>query len=179
MTLVGHGLTGAALGLLATPRGAGRPRLLLLLLAFAALGNVPDFPLPYWGHYRYEVSHSLFVTVALAGGLGAVLWISRRARERVGGGQVIVLGAAAWCSHLLLDSFYNHGKGVAILWPLSTGRLALALPWFSTVRRPLWHLDGHSLRVMAVELAFFGGLFLLTAGVRWALLRSGARGSTR
>ena len=117
---MGHGLTGAALGLLATPAGAGRGRLLATLVAFAALANIPDLPLPGWGHSRYDISHSVFVNLPLALVLALALWRWRGLRLRV-----TLLGAAAWCSHLLLDSMYNHGKGVAIFWPLSAGRLAL------------------------------------------------------
>lgn len=177
MTLVGHGLTGAALGLLATPRDASRPRALACLLVFAALANVPDMPLPYWGHDRYEVSHSLFVLLGLMVVIGPVLWRWRRANELVGGPRTILLGAAALGSHLLLDSLYNHGKGVAIFWPVSAARLDLALPWFSTAHGPLWRPDLHLLRIMAVELVFYGGLFAVVATSRWALgLRASAGG---
>ncbi len=158
---MGHGLTGAALGLLATPAGAGRGRLLATLVAFAALANIPDLPLPGWGHSRYDISHSVFVNLPLALVLALALWRWRGLRLRV-----TLLGAAAWCSHLLLDSMYNHGKGVAIFWPLSAGRLALPLPWFSTAHGPLWRPDLHLLKVMAVELAFYGALFLVGAGLR-------------
>lgn len=175
MTLVGHGLTGAALGLLATPRDAGWPRTLAMLVIFAALGNTPDLPLPGWGHNLYEVSHSLPVTLALVALLGAALWSWPATRRRLGG-RTLLLGAAAWCSHLLLDSFYNHGKGVAIFWPLSRASLNLALPWFSTVRKPLWQPELHTFKVMAVELAFYGTAFLLVAGLRRVLFRR--RGAT-
>ena len=179
MTLVGHGLTGAAIGLVALPRGARRSRALALLGVFAALANVPDFPLPGWGHHRYDVSHSIFVTLGLATVFGLALWRWRGVGLQVGGSRAILWGAAAWSSHLLLDSFYNHNKGVAIFWPLSTARLELGLPWFSTVHAPLWHLDGHSLQVMATELFFFGGLFLVVATARWALGRRSGRGGRR
>lgn len=158
---MGHGLTGAALGLLAIPAGAGRGRALATLVAFAALANLPDLPLPYWGHNRYDVSHSVFVNLALALVLALALWRWRGARPRV-----VLLGAAAWCSHLLLDALYNHGKGVAIFWPVSAHRLALPLPWFSTAHGPLWRPDLHLLRVMAVELLFYGALFLAVAALR-------------
>ena len=169
MTIMGHGLSGAAVGLWAAPAGAGRARVLITLLVFAALANVPDLPLPCWGHNRYEISHSLLVNLALVLGLGLALWRWRGLRPRL-----VLLGAVAWCSHLLLDSLYNHGKGVAIVWPFSADRLALPLPWFSTAHGPLWRPDMHLLRVMAMELLCYGALFLMMAAVRWIARRRGA-----
>ena len=35
--------------------------------AFVALANLPDWPLPNWGHDRHDISHSIFVNVGLIG----------------------------------------------------------------------------------------------------------------
>ncbi len=54
---------------------------------------------------------------------------------------------------MLLDSFYNHGLGVAIFWPFSEGRLVLPLPWFSIMDGPLW--SWQALRISLIEVAFY------------------------
>jgi hypothetical protein len=36
-------------------------------------------------------------------------------RTRTGGWLVLAGGGVAWLSHLLLDTFYNHGLGLAML----------------------------------------------------------------
>jgi membrane-bound metal-dependent hydrolase YbcI (DUF457 family) len=124
----------------------------------ALLANIPDLPLPHWGHRSYRVSHSLFVnSLFLIAVLPAAFW--PRARTAVGGWRVLAGGAAAWLSHLLLDSFYNHARGVAIFWPFGPGRLRLPMPWFSTLDTSRL-LAPHNLRVAAIETAFYGGLLL-------------------
>jgi hypothetical protein len=66
-------------------------------------------------------------------------------------------GASAWLSHLLLDSFYNHGKGISIFWPFSKARLALPIPWFDLgVGSP-----AHIMHVFLIEfLSYFPWLVL-------------------
>jgi membrane-bound metal-dependent hydrolase YbcI (DUF457 family) len=102
-------------------------------MAFALLPNIPDLPFKHWGHRRYDISHSLFANLLLI--LGALSLLSWRQdlRHHTGGGLVLIGGIVAWLSHLLLDSFYNHGKGVAVFWPFSDAHLALPIPWFSVV----------------------------------------------
>jgi len=48
MTQLGHMLTGAAIGILCMPERAARPRIAAQVIAFAALANLPDTPLPGW-----------------------------------------------------------------------------------------------------------------------------------
>lgn len=129
MSPVGHSLIGLAIGL-----SVSRPRERLWVLpAFVVLANLPDGPLPGWGHDAYHVSHSLLVNLAL---IAATVGVLRRWL----GGRLLAAGAAAWLSHLLLDSFYNHGLGVQIGWPLIDYRLNLPIPWLRTldVAQPLW-----------------------------------------
>jgi len=85
----------------------------------------------------------------------------------------VACGIAAWLSHLLLDSFYNHGRGIAIYWPLSEGRFELSMPWFSTLHGS-WALDDHTARVVAIELAFYSPLVLGALAFRWVLNRRAA-----
>lgn len=158
MTPVGHTLMGLALGHAATPRGWSTRAHAGVLATFAVLANLPDAPLPGWGHDAYAVSHSLLVTTLAAGGLAVALAVKTALP-----GRLLAAGVAAWCSHLLLDTLYNHGQGLAVWWPVSDARLALPVPWFSTMRLdPLVSL--HNLRVFAIELLCYAPLLL---GVAW------------
>jgi hypothetical protein len=136
VTPAGHSLAGLAIGVLGMPQKASCWHTLAHLAAFAILPNVPDPPIPSWGHDRYDISHSLFSNLSL--GLLVMLALAWRSevRARLGGWPVLVSGVGAWLSHLLLDSFYSHGLGVAIFWPLFNASLALPIPWFNVVPSP-------------------------------------------
>ncbi len=134
MTQTGHTLVGIAIGILSMPKGATTKAKAARLTAFALLANIPDFPLENWGHDRYDVSHSIFVNLLLIGIVVVFFAFLRNARTLIGGWQVLAGGALAWLSHLLLDSFYNHGQGIAIFWPFSEARLILPVPWFAVVQ---------------------------------------------
>lgn len=131
------------------------------MTSFVVLANLPDAPLPGWGHDRYLVSHSLFVNGAIIAVLMLGLSVWHVARDRIGGLQVMVGSAMAWLSHMLLDSFYNHGRGIAIFWPFGLGRLALPIPWFSTLGGFPPSLDAHTVYVCVVELLCYGPLLVL------------------
>jgi hypothetical protein len=57
--------------------------------------------------------------------------------------------------------------GLAMLWPFSKARLSPAVPWFEVLDKPLPHFDAHSARVLLIELASYGPLFLLALACRW------------
>jgi inner membrane protein len=137
----------------------------VFLATFVVLGNLPDLPVRNWGHHRYYISHSLFVNLAFIAVLCAALRLWRRGPEVVCGWPVLAGGATAWLSHLLLDSFYNHGLGVAIFWPFSDASLALPVPGFDTRQRHFGHLDPRSVRIYLIELACY--LPLLVAAAAW------------
>jgi membrane-bound metal-dependent hydrolase YbcI (DUF457 family) len=170
MTQVGHALTGAAIGVLCLPPHLSRRAAGGYLVAFALLANVPDFGFQNWGHDRYDISHSIFVNLLIILVLGAALWLLPTVRARIGGGMVMLGGAASWLSHLLLDSFYNHGMGVAIFWPFSAARLALPIPWFSVLNSPL-PITWQVVQVWTIELVSFLPVLLLAIGVRRARAR--------
>jgi len=117
MTMVGHSLLGFSLGALAIPRGWARRPKLLAFGVFGLLAGGPDLPAPFWGHSQYLISHSLFVNLGLIAGVVALAAACPRQRAALGGWPLVWAGTAAWLSHLLLDSFYSHGKGVRIFWP--------------------------------------------------------------
>jgi membrane-bound metal-dependent hydrolase YbcI (DUF457 family) len=81
-----------------------------------------------------------------------------------------------WLSHLLLDSFYNHGYGVAIFWPFSTARLALPMPWFSVVTEPMY-FAAEGFREYLAEFVFYS-LFLVTALITKREMKDNRRGGT-
>ncbi|MBN2209974.1 MAG: metal-dependent hydrolase [Sedimentisphaerales bacterium] len=161
MTTIGHTLTGLTLGVLALPRGLSRWGRLAYFASFIVLANVPDIRLPYWGHQRYAISHSVFTNLALMG--LAVVLVRIFGRQKLWSKwPVIIAGCGAWLSHLLLDSFYNHGRGIAMFWPFSSARLVLPLPWFSNLHDIPPLFTPEHWRIFGTEFAFYG-IFLLAA----------------
>lgn len=165
MSPIGHSLVGASLAVLAMPRAASPLAWAAGVSAAVVLANLPDAPLPYWGHDAYYISHSLFVTLGAIVLLGAG-WFIVRGRHGPNGTRLLIVGALAWLSHLLLDSFYNHGQGIAILWPFSERSLNLAIPWFHIldVRCPWYH--ARNLNVMGIELLAYSPLLACAIAAR-------------
>jgi len=151
-----------AIAALALPQAQSRRWYLWMLFAFGFFANLPDYPLPGWGHVSYHVSHSIFVTALLAA-LMALLLLWPTFHERVGR-RVLVAWSIAWFSHMVLDSMYNHGQGIAIFWPVSDAHLAMPVTWFETVRLPV--KSEHNLRVFAIETVVFGAALLACIGIR-------------
>ena len=161
MTVVGHVLTGAALGITVLPRRSSLLRAMMHLLTFGLLANVPDLPVGDWGHELYYYSHSVFSNLILIILAALLLTFSPRLSRRIGGWPVVLVGAAAWLSHLLLDSLYGHGLGVGIFWPFSRARLALPIPWFSVMDGGLFPFTPEKARILLIEIACFLPLFIL------------------
>jgi membrane-bound metal-dependent hydrolase YbcI (DUF457 family) len=164
MTAVGHSLTGLCFASLVVPRSWSRKEKIAAFAAFSFLATAPDLPLPFWGHFSYRVSHSLFVNLAVVAAVVGLLTLPPVRRSEAGWRWVVAGGAAAWLSHLLLDSFYSHGHGVRIFWPLSDAALNLPIPWFHVLRPDLVG-DPAALRIFAIEALFYGAL--LGACVLW------------
>lgn len=164
MTPIGHTLTGLAIGYLAIPRDLPRKQKLVLLGAFALAASAPDLPLPYWGHSDYRISHSLFNTTIGVAILSSILWFRFRGRRPVTWGVMLGL-ALAWYSHILLDTFYNHGWGLPVLWPFSDARLALPIPWLS-IGNKYDIFSMHNVKVAVFEILTFGPLLVLSALIK-------------
>lgn len=162
MTEVGHTLTGAAIGVLCMPGKVSKRQRILHIAAFMLIATIPDWPLKSWGHDRYYFSHSFFVTLLFISLLFLIFFFSQKPRKKIGGWPVIMSGFLAWLSHLLLDSFYNHGKGIAIYWPFSKARLALPLPWFDVGTGSFAHL----MQVFLIEFISYLPLLLLALLIR-------------
>jgi len=132
MTPIGHSLMGLSFAAFAVPV-SGKASILNwrsfgIACAFVALANLPDWPLPNWGHDRYDISHSVFVNLGLIG-------------------LAIMLAKV---------TFYNHGQGIGLFWPVSKQKLSLALPWFENwdLSQPVTAPD--NLSVFGIEfLAYF------------------------
>lgn len=165
MSPVGHSLIGLSFAAAAFPQSRD-PRLQILLpISFVALANLPDWPIPNWGHDRYDISHSIFVNAALIG-LVLSFWYSlSRFRSSVNL-NCMLLGAGAWLSHLVLDSFYSHDRGIAIFWPFSEGRLNFPMPWFNTLDLSQSVVSRHNLSVYSIELAAYLPILVIVWVVR-------------
>lgn len=161
MTQVGHTLTGLALGIASLPSSPSKTRWALQLGIFVVLANIPDIPLPYWGHGRYDVSHSIFVNLLLS---MLALFAFGRFWGNIGG-RALGFGIVAWFSHLLLDTFYNHGLGVGIFWPFSTATLAFPIPWFSVVK-PVWPPTTQVILTGLAEFVSYAPLVLISLSIR-------------
>ena len=171
MTFVGHSLTGASLAVLVVPQRWRPLAKVALAIGFAALANVPDFHFPSWGHERYDISHSVLVNGGLILLAALILLLIPGVRATKGMAWLLMGGALAWSSHFLLDSFYNHGKGVLIFWPLSRARLNLAIPWFVTLKRPISSFGAHTARVLLIEFVVYGMVFGIALAGRVLRLR--------
>jgi len=157
---------GLAIGCAVVPRDFNRRQTALTLAAFVALANAPDWPLPGWGHDRYDVSHSIFVTIAIvviAAGVTTV-WLRRTPYFCW---RLIAGGAVAWLSHLLLDTLYDGRKGLAMFWPVSDARVSLPIPCFRTMQlSPL--VSAHNASVFAIEAIVYGGILgIVLFGRQW------------
>ncbi len=162
MTTVGHSLTGMAIAALTLPQAQSRRWYIFIVAGFVFFANLPDYPLPGWGHNSYLVSHSIFVTVLLASLMALLLlWPTFQAGV---GKRVLIAWSVAWFSHMLLDSMYNHGQGIAIFWPFSEAHLAMPVSLFETIRLPA--RSEHNLRVFGIEAIVFGIALIVCVGLR-------------
>lgn len=161
MTQMGHSLMGIAFGAACLPRQASWRRKAIHLAGFVFLANIPDVPLPGWSHEQYHISHSLWVNLALIAILSIIALLFAPGRPRKQNVVLFVMGSLAWLSHLLLDSFYNHGGGIAIFWPFSPAHLILTMPWFSIVPNTPPPLTWAHIRIFAIEFAFYAPIAAL------------------
>ena len=176
MTPAGHTLMGMSIGVLCVPRRWRWLSKVAMVGVFGVLGNAPDiankFTPPGW----YEICHSVFLNTGAMLVLALLIgvWWRRAGRPR-GVWPIVVCGAGAWGSHLVLDATYNHGRGTELLWPFSKAPLVLTISWFSTWKLPWEDHDAWNVRVSSLEAAVYGGLFVLCVLVRVLLGRMKTR----
>jgi membrane-bound metal-dependent hydrolase YbcI (DUF457 family) len=166
MTLTGHLLTGTAIGIVVMSEYKSDGVKAVHLISFALLALLPDWPIKGWAHQRYYFSHSLFVNLLMIAAGFMVFLFLPKARNRIGGWPVLVGAVLAWLSHLLLDSFYNHGHGVAIFWPFSDARLKLPIPWLAVVNSPVFPITPEKVRGVLIETVSFLPLVILAIVIR-------------
>ena len=175
MTPVGHSLVGATIGICLWPEFETRRARVGIVLAMILAANIPDLPLPYWGHTDYRVSHSIFCGLVIAAVIYLALKASALSREPAKLRLLVLASTVALFSHYLLDTFYNHGKGLAMFWPVSSARMALPISWFShmdfTVHGQLF--SWKNLRIWLIEFAAFGSasLMVLAIALPWQFRR--------
>ncbi len=167
MSPIGHSLVGAAIGVAVIPREMQPKKQASVLVAFIVLANLPDFSLLFWGTKGYIISHSLYVNLVLSILVAILLRSFHSIFPQITSWRVIGGGAMSCLSHLLLDSFYNHGFGIPVFWPLSNAHLALPLPWFGhwPVTPPF--ITWETLRVSIIEFIFFFPLLLAALACRY------------
>jgi hypothetical protein len=164
MTIVGHTLFGISIGFACLPEGWAWKRRAVYMTLVGHAASFPDLPFPYWGHFRYHISHSIFTNaIALA---AVLLLLSRLPQTKEWFKGIPRVGfALAWYSHFLLDSFYNHGKGVGIFWPVSEAHLTLPISIFQTLPGP--KPDPIALRIFAIEAVVYGSILAVVLCVRF------------
>ena len=161
MTQFCHSMMGVSCGFFFMPRGLKTWQALALLFSFAVAANIPDLAIRGWGHENYHISHSLFVNTGIISVLILCLLIARcfsRWKIRY---TVLTGLSCAWLSHLLLDSFYNHGLGIEIFWPFSGSALALPIPWLSVRDTTIPYLAVANLKIYLIEVVTFAPLLFL------------------
>ncbi len=162
MTTIGHSLIGISLGVAALPKRKSFISTALNLFLFVFLANFPDLPVPGWGHDRYYFSHSIFIVTGIALLLVFIyLVLHRFCLKKKPHYGFLVLMVLALYSHLLLDSFYNHGLGVAIFWPISSASLVLPVPWLSVQYEYPPPITSAMLRIWWIEVASFSPFVLI------------------
>jgi len=164
MTQVGHSLTGLTIGMMCLPQKTHMRWKIAYFVSFIVLANIPDIPIRYWGHDRYDISHSLFVNLLLITTFFIMFSFLKHIRMALGNYRVMIGAMCAWLSHLLLDTFYNYGHGLAMFWPVSRAHLAFPISWFSVVPNSPPPFTTHHVRIYAIEwLAYFPFLVVVIA----------------
>jgi hypothetical protein len=167
MTPVGHILTGVAIGVACMPEDKPKKWKAVFLGIFGVIANFPDFQLSYAEHrVYYTPSHSLVVNAVLILMLIAWLYLLKDLREKMGGWKVIIGGSLAWLSHLLLDTFYSNGDGLALFWPFSYKHISLPIPWFKSVRDVPPPFTTDTIHILLVEGAVYGTLLVIVILLR-------------
>lgn len=173
MTPVGHTLTGLAIGYCVIPSEMHGKQKAAALAVFAILASAPDLPLPYWGHFRYDISHSIIVTTVAIAVIELFLVLKYKGQFPFTP-RMLIGGTVAWYSHILLDTLYNHAIGLPILWPWGEGRVALPISWLSTGDKN--HIFSfHNVRVAIFEILTFGPLLILAVAFRHLTCRATPR----
>lgn len=173
MTQFGHLIIGISCGSLTGPPKLTRLQRMLLILLFASAANIPDIAVKGWGHDKYYFSHSVFVSLALIGFLFAAWFILCSFFKRDKHYRVVISLAFAWLSHLLLDSFYNHGLGIRIFWPISDSALSMPMPWLNVKDVSIPFFAWHNTKIYLIEILTFVPILFLCLLLRYFKFEKG------
>lgn len=164
MTSLGHSLVGVSVSILCMPALVSRYRRWIILMAIIAAANLPDWPIPGWGHYHLAVSHSILVNgVAIIGlviGLHLQGALARQTHRRVIIGLMV-----AWLSHFLLDTLYVDSR-LAIFWPFRQADVSLPVPWLKTLPHVPPPFDEPVVRILMFETLTFLPLLVMAMAIR-------------
>ncbi|MFZ5569849.1 MAG: hypothetical protein ACOZF0_05570 [Thermodesulfobacteriota bacterium] len=164
MTSLAHTLVGSSIALLCMPVMEKARLRLMFMGAMIAVANLPDWPIPGWGHFRLDISHSIIAN----GGLMLCLLVTWRilAGSLFGKCRPVAVGVlAAWMSHLLLDTLYVDSS-LAIFWPVSAAGVSLPVPWLKTLPHVPPPFDHQIQRILMLETFTFLPLVILAAAMR-------------
>ena len=159
MTTVGHTIMGVTTATVFIPFPLSRNKKFLWLATAIFAANIPDIALPGWGHDRYYFSHSIVVNaIILFLFIGLMLTLRRDYKFQK---HFIAMFSLAWMSHFILDSFYNHGKGLRAFWPISDAALNMPIPIFETTDS-----SSNLFLTYLIEFLVYGSVLLLVYGLR-------------
>jgi hypothetical protein len=140
----------------ALPPGTSTTRKVVLVggVVFATVAADLDIPIGFAAGMNGfaahgGASHSLLVVMIFA--TIFALWAKLLAPLHLGVAWLV--GAMAYGSHVVLDAL-NHGRGVMLLWPLSTERYASPIRVFYGVRHSDLSAWSHHLVTLGTELLF-------------------------
>jgi len=156
MTFVGHSIVGLSVAAGAVDANR-RPFFYSAAAIFVLFANFPDFAFRIIPYFE---SHSLITVLVILAAGNLLVWFFR---SRIPGldWKLILLGNLTVLSHFLLDTFYNHGTGLMLFWPVSAARSALPVPWLSVMQPPFFPVTEAHLKVFLMELVTFGPLLVL------------------
>lgn len=161
MTSVGHSLVGASIGLVCLPGFKKIQNRLVFLVGFIAVASLPDWPIPGWGHYRLDISHSVIVNGGIM--LGLVLGMRGLAGPTLQTYRLAVVGMLiTWLSHFLLDTLYVDSS-MALFRPLSDIEMSLPVPWLNTMPHVPAPFDRQILSIFWYEALTFMPFLILAA----------------
>ncbi len=170
---IAHVAAGIAIYRLRDGRGSSRGRRLGMLTACMGLSLLPDLDaavgiaLGNLGRYHNNFAGSPAFGALVALVVGGIALLVRRSWART----ALTLTFVCYEVHVLMD-FLTVGRGVMLLWPLTTERFSPPFHLFFGLRWSDGLSSTHHLVTVATELLFAAALFI---ALRWLLQRRDQR----
>ena len=127
----------------------------LLLMATVGLSLLPDLDsIPGiiagdFGRFHNAFTNSIFSGAGVALGIGAAVWLWKRSGFR----YWLTIALICYELHVLMDLF-TVGRGVMLVWPLSSERIEPAVKLFYGLRWSEGVVSAHHLWTLVTELGF-------------------------